>query len=145
MLRQMREVYMRIILAGLIFWYTCLVINEVVFFGRQFLHLSKKTFDRAWVERDEIRMETVKGCLLVIAGIVLNQRRRAKRHIELTPDHVDPYPGADHQVESRLDLERALSTLWSLNEVNRAAFLCGYNMFCHNNVFLGLAVFSTLT
>jgi RNA polymerase sigma-70 factor (ECF subfamily) len=86
--------------------------------------ITSETFARAWVGRDEIRTETVKAFLLAIArNLYLNQRRRAIRHVDLSPDRVDPYPGPDHQVESRLELERAMHTLRLLNEVDRTAFL----------------------
>lgn len=86
--------------------------------------ITSETFIRAWVGRDKIRTETVKAFLLAIArNLYLNQRRREKRHVDLSSEHVDPHPGPDHQVESRQELERAMSTLRSLNEVDRTAFL----------------------
>ncbi len=86
--------------------------------------ITSETFARAWVGRNEIRTETVKAFLLAIArNLYLNQRRREKRHVELSPDQIDPHPSPDRQVESRLELERAIGALRSFSEIDRTAFL----------------------
>lgn len=86
--------------------------------------ITSETFIRAWVGRDRIRTETVKAFLLAIArNIYLNQKRRAKRHVDLNPDQIDPNPGPVHLVESRMKLERAMTALRSLPEIDRTAFL----------------------
>lgn len=86
--------------------------------------ITSETFTRAWVGRYEIRTETVKAYLFAIArNLYLNQKRRAKRRVNLSLDLIDPNPGPDHQAESRLELERAMNALRSLPEIDRTAFL----------------------
>lgn len=86
--------------------------------------LTSETFARAWVGRQKIRTETVKAYLFTIArNLYLNQKRTASRKAELSLDYVDPNPGPDHLVESRLELARAMEAIQILSEVDRTAFL----------------------
>ena len=86
--------------------------------------LTSETFARAWVGRHKIRTETVKAYLFAIArNLYLNQKRRANRKVELSHDLVDPKPGPDQLVETRLELDRTLNALQTLSEVDRTALL----------------------
>lgn len=52
--------------------------------------LTAETFARAWAGREKIRTETVKAYLLSIArNLFLEQQRKAKRFVELTPEQTD--------------------------------------------------------
>jgi len=74
--------------------------------------LTSETFARAWVGRHKIRTETVKAYLFAIArNLYLNQKRHVNRNVELSLEHVDPNPGPDHLVESRLELGRAMDAI----------------------------------
>jgi RNA polymerase sigma-70 factor (ECF subfamily) len=86
--------------------------------------LTSETFARAWVGRHKIRTESVKAYLFAIArNLYLNQKRRANRKVELSHDLVDPKPGPDQLVETRLELDRTLNALQTLSEVDRTALL----------------------
>lgn len=86
--------------------------------------ITSETFARAWVGREEIRTETVKAYLFAIArNLYLKGLRYTKRQTDLTPLHADPKPAPEQQVESKLELDRAMGAIQSLPEVDRAAFL----------------------
>ena len=86
--------------------------------------LTSETFARAWVGRHKIRTETVKAYLFAIArNLYLNQKRGANRKMELSHDLVDPRPGPDHLVETRLELADAMDAIQTLSEMDRTAFL----------------------
>lgn len=86
--------------------------------------ITSETFARVWVGREEIRTETVKAYLFAIArNIYLKGLRHTKRQADLTPFHADPKPVPEQQVESRLELDRAMQAIQSLPETDRAAFL----------------------
>ena len=86
--------------------------------------ITSETFARAWVGRDEIRTETVKAYLFTIArNLYLKGLRHTKRQVDLDPLQADPKPAPEQQVESRLELDRAMQAIQSLSEIDRAAFL----------------------
>ncbi len=86
--------------------------------------ITSETFARAWVGRDEIRTETVKACLFAIArNLYLKGLRHSKRQVNLTAHHADPRPAPELQVESRLEVDRVMTAIQALPEVDRAAFL----------------------
>lgn len=86
--------------------------------------ITSETFARAWVGREEIRTETVKAYLFAIArNHYLKGLRHAKLQQDLNPLHPDPKPAPEQQVESRLELDRAMQVIQSLPEADRAAFL----------------------
>ena len=86
--------------------------------------ITSETFARAWVGREEIRTETVKAYLFAIArNLYLKGLRHTKRQMDLDPLHPDPKPAPEQQVESRLELDRAMQAIQSLSETDRAAFL----------------------
>jgi len=86
--------------------------------------ITSETFARAWVGREEIRTETVKAYLFAIArNLYLKGLRHANRQADLTPHHADPKPAPEQQVESRLELDRAMQMIQSLPEMDRTAFL----------------------
>jgi len=76
------------------------------------------------VGREEIRTETVKEYLFTIArNLYLKGLRRTRRQSDLDPLHTDPKPVPEQQVESRLELDRAMQAIQSLPETDRTAFL----------------------
>ena len=86
--------------------------------------LTSETFARAWAGREAIRTETVKAYLFAIArNLYLKGLRHTKRQTDLAPHHADPQPAPEQQVESRLELSRAMDAIQSLPEIDRAAFL----------------------
>ena len=69
-------------------------------------------------------METVKGYLLTIAkNLYFKRQLDAARHVGLTQEHPDPTPGPDRITEDRQELERVVSELQHLSDVDRAALL----------------------
>lgn len=86
--------------------------------------ITSETFARAWFGRDEIRTETVKAYLFVIArNLYLKGLRHSKRQVNLNAHHADPQPAPELQVESRLEGDRVMAAIQALPEVDRAAFL----------------------
>ena len=86
--------------------------------------ITSETFTRAWASKAKIRTATVKAYLFTIArNIYLEQQRKGKRQIELTPDYADPSPGPDKQVEDRLNLQIILKAIQELPETDRATFI----------------------
>ena len=86
--------------------------------------ITSETFARAWAGRDAIRTETVKAYLFAIArNLYLKGLRHTNRQKDLPPHHPDPQPAPEQQVESRLELSRAMDAIQSLPEIDRAAFL----------------------
>ena len=86
--------------------------------------ITSETFARAWVGRSDIRTETVKAYLFVIArNYYLKQLRHEKRKTDLNSHQADLQPAPELQVESRLELTRAMQAIQRLSEVDRTAFL----------------------
>jgi RNA polymerase sigma-70 factor (ECF subfamily) len=86
--------------------------------------ITSETFARAWVGRSDIRTETVKAYLFTIArNYYLKQLREEKRKTDLNPHQADFEPAPELQVESRLELSRAMQAIQRLSEVDRTAFL----------------------
>lgn len=86
--------------------------------------ITSETFARVWVGRKEIRTETAKAYLFAIArNLYLKGLRHTKRQVDLPSHQVDPNPAPEQQVESRLELTRAMFAIQSLPEIDRAAFL----------------------
>jgi len=86
--------------------------------------ITSETFARAWVGREDIRTETVKAYLFAIArNLYLKGLRRTNRQTAFNPRQADPKSTPEQQVESRLELDRALALVQTLPEVDRAAFL----------------------
>lgn len=86
--------------------------------------LTAETFARAWAGREKIRTETVKAYLLAIArNLYLEQQRKAKRFVELTPEQSDPAPRPEKIVAQRLDLQTAQAVIQALPEIDRTVFL----------------------
>lgn len=86
--------------------------------------ITSETFARVWVGRKEIRTETAKAYLFAIArNLYLKGLRHTKRQVDLPSHQVDPKPAPEQQVESRLELNRAMFAIQSLPEIDRAAFL----------------------
>jgi RNA polymerase sigma-70 factor (ECF subfamily) len=86
--------------------------------------ITSETFARAWAGREAIRTETVKAYLFAIArNLYLKGFRHTKRRADLTSLHADTSPVPERQVESRLELDRAMRIIQSLPEMDRAAFL----------------------
>lgn len=86
--------------------------------------LTAETFARAWAGREKIRTETVKAYLLSIArNLYLEQQRKAKRFVELTPEQTDPMPQPEKIVTQRLTLQMAQETIQALPEIDRTVFL----------------------
>jgi len=86
--------------------------------------ITFETFARAWAGQEEIRTETVKAYLFAIAlNLYLKGLHHTKRQLDLDPLQADPKPAPDQQVESRLELDRAMRAIQSLTETDSVAFL----------------------
>ena len=86
--------------------------------------ITSVTFVRAWSGRAKIRTATLKAYLFTIArNIYLEDLRKNKKTAVLEDIHVDPSPGPDSLVESRIELAWVQRFLGSLPECDRAAFI----------------------
>ncbi len=86
--------------------------------------ITSETFIRAWVHRKRIRTETLKAYLFAIARNIYLQHQRKKKHrIKLEDVHPDPAPGPDKLAESQFELESVQSTIQTLPEIDRTAFV----------------------
>lgn len=86
--------------------------------------ITSETFIRAWVHRKRIRTETLKAYLFAIARNIYLQHQRKKKHrIKLEDVHPDPAPGPDKLAESQFELESVQSTIQTLPETDRTAFV----------------------
>jgi RNA polymerase sigma-70 factor (ECF subfamily) len=86
--------------------------------------ITSETFIRAWVRRNTVRTETLKAYLFTIArNVYLEHHRKRKNFVGLHDVYVDPAPGPDEKVESRLALLRVQNVLQALPEIDRAAFI----------------------
>jgi RNA polymerase sigma-70 factor (ECF subfamily) len=92
--------------------------------GTEAEDITSETFVRAWVRRNTVRTETLKAYLFTIArNVYLEHHRKRKNLVDLHDVHIDPAPGPDEKLESRLTLLRALKVLQALPEIDRAAFI----------------------
>lgn len=86
--------------------------------------ITSETFIRAWARRSSIRTKTLKAYLLTIARNTFLQRRsRDSSHVLLEDTFLDPSPGPDSLLESRLALHNIRCFLQTLPEVDRSAFV----------------------
>jgi RNA polymerase sigma-70 factor (ECF subfamily) len=86
--------------------------------------ITSDTFVRAWARSDHIRTETLKAYLFTIArNIYLERQRKRKHEVSLEDVHLDPAPGPDRLVESKLALRRIQNVLKTLPEIDRAALV----------------------
>lgn len=86
--------------------------------------ITSETFVRAWSGRARIRTATLKAYLFTIArNIHLENIRKSKRTARLEDEHIDPSPGPDTTVESRIELDRIAGLLATLPECDRSAFI----------------------
>jgi len=86
--------------------------------------ITSETFIRAWVRRNGIRTETLKGYLFTIArNVYLENQRKRRQHVALEDVYPDPALGPDKLIESRLELLRVQKVLQALPEIDRAAFI----------------------
>ena len=84
--------------------------------------LTSETFVRAWTAPEPIRSATVKGYLFTIArNLWLQGLRRSRRHVEVEDTLVDRAPGPAEMAEAATRLERLLTRLEQVPEVNRTA------------------------
>ncbi len=86
--------------------------------------ITSETFVRAWTGPARIRSATVKAYLFTIArNLYLHSLRKNRRHTELDDRLPDPAPDAQMRADHREELDRVLSGLQQLPEVDRAALL----------------------
>jgi RNA polymerase sigma-70 factor (ECF subfamily) len=86
--------------------------------------VTAETFVRVWATRDRVRHETVRAFLFTIARNLWLQGIRSRwRQRELDVEDPDPRPGPDVEAMGRIDLQRTLSALGTLEPIDRAAIL----------------------
>lgn len=86
--------------------------------------ITSETFIRAWTHNSVIRVETLKAYLFTIArNVFLEQLRKRKNLDPISEEIINPIPGPDMMLESKLKLERIQSFLQILPEVDRTAFI----------------------
>jgi RNA polymerase sigma-70 factor, ECF subfamily len=86
--------------------------------------ITSETFVRAWVSRESIQVETVKGYLFAIAKnlFLKNIRSDTKTRFQ-SRDMRDPAPDAQELVEHREELNAVLRAMRALQPVDRAALI----------------------
>jgi RNA polymerase sigma-70 factor (ECF subfamily) len=86
--------------------------------------ITAETFVRAWVRDTPIRTETLKAFLFTIArNVYLGRLRKRKREVALEGEHINPLPGPEQLVETRLELQNVQRFLQTLPEIDRTAFV----------------------
>jgi RNA polymerase sigma-70 factor (ECF subfamily) len=86
--------------------------------------VTAETFVRVWATRDRVRHETVRAFLFTIARNLWLQGIRSRwRQRELDGTGEDPRPGPDVEAMGRIDLQRTLRALETLDPIDRAAIL----------------------
>jgi RNA polymerase sigma-70 factor, ECF subfamily len=86
--------------------------------------ITSETFVRAWVSRESIQVETVKGYLFAIAkNFFLKNIRSATRHPGQPQDIRDSSPDAQELVEHREELNAVLKAMRALQPIDRAALI----------------------
>ncbi len=86
--------------------------------------ITSETFIRAWTHNSTIRVETLKAYLFTIArNIYLEQLRKRKNLDSISEEIINPIPGPDMMLESKLKLEQIHRFLQTLPEVDRTAFI----------------------
>lgn len=86
--------------------------------------ITAETFARLWISSEPIRSQTIKAYLCTIArNLYLQGRRRQSRRAEINEELPDNSAGPQERVEQRHELERVVSGLQKLPEIDRAALL----------------------
>lgn len=86
--------------------------------------ITSETFVRAWVRFSTIRTETLKAYLFKITrNIFLEELRKSKNQTALHEMLPDPAIGVEAKVESQQRLTWIQHFLWTLPEIDRAAFI----------------------
>ena len=86
--------------------------------------ITSDTFVRAWARNQAIRTETLRAYLFTIArNAYLERHRKGNRQVELDDIYPDPTPGPEALLESRTELSEIKGVLFSLDEIDRTAFI----------------------
>jgi RNA polymerase sigma-70 factor, ECF subfamily len=86
--------------------------------------ITSETFVRAWVSRESIQVETVKGYLFAIAkNLFFRNIRSVVKHPCQQQEIRDSSPGAQELVEDREELNAVLKAMRALQPVDRAALI----------------------
>ncbi|MEM7117740.1 MAG: RNA polymerase sigma factor [Chloroflexota bacterium] len=86
--------------------------------------ITSETFMRAWTDKENIRVETVKAYLFTIArNIYLKQQRVAKRTTRLSIKTESQRLSPETAVQLQSELEAAQQAMQTLPEADRAALL----------------------
>ena len=86
--------------------------------------ITAETFARAWMNRANIRTETLKAYLFTIARNTYLESLRKQRPLdELNEAHPDSRPPPEKTVEVRDALDEVRQALLALPEVDRSAFV----------------------
>jgi RNA polymerase sigma-70 factor (ECF subfamily) len=86
--------------------------------------ITSDTFVRVWTHRDDIRAETLKAYLLMIArNVYLERQRKRKQEVRLEDVRIDPSPEPDRFIESKLTPQKVENVLETLPEIDHAALV----------------------
>lgn len=86
--------------------------------------ITSETFVRVWTSSEPIRSLTVKGYLCTIArNLFLQGLRKQSRQVELSAELRDDAAGPQERAEHKADLERVMTRLQKLPEIDRSALL----------------------
>ena len=86
--------------------------------------ITSETFIRAWAHNSTIRVETLKAYLFTIArNIYLERLRKRKNLTSIGEEIINPIPGPDKILDSKLKLEQIHRFLQTLPEVDRTVFI----------------------
>jgi RNA polymerase sigma-70 factor (ECF subfamily) len=109
--------------------------------------VASETFARAWTAPGEIRVETVKAYLFMIArNLTIDLRRATREVVECDPDLVALGSGPERATIARDELRAVQTILADLPEVDRAALLMravGQLSYGETAAALGLSVGAT--
>jgi RNA polymerase sigma-70 factor (ECF subfamily) len=85
--------------------------------------ITAEIFDRAWMNFNNIRTETLKAYLFAIArNTYLESLRKRRDHLQLDESHPDASPKPERLIETQSELDQIRTTLLTLPEIDRSAF-----------------------
>jgi RNA polymerase sigma-70 factor (ECF subfamily) len=86
--------------------------------------IASDTFVRAWARRSRLRTDTLKAYLLATArNVFLDQRGRARNHMDLSEELPDGAPDPQRQTNARIELERVNGAMAKLSEPDGVALV----------------------
>lgn len=86
--------------------------------------ITSETFMRAWINKNSLKIVTVKAYLMTIARNLYLQKVRNRNEFEEVDENIqDNRPGPDRITESKMDLQRTLKAMQKLPEIVRTILI----------------------